>query len=472
MPVEKILIADGDRSLVGYLEGLLRGLGYEVLCATTGEHVVQIVRHKRPDIVLLDLYIPGQDGLETLRKIREISKETHVVMMSRDGLAKAVVTTMKMGAADFLRKPFNQDELLATIGKEIDRRRLTREVNALRNEVSQRAEFQRLFQHSEKMRRIQAIVDQIADTDITVLICGESGTGKELVARAIYMMSTRKDKPFLKVNCAALPEPLLESELFGYEKGAFTGAVSRKPGKFELAHGGTILLDEIAEMAPSLQAKLLQVLQDNQFSRLGGGHDIHVDVRVLATTNRNISRSVADGTFREDLYYRLNVVNITVPPLRERLEELPVLLEYFLTHFSKEYKKRIPRLSQPLLELFQCYSWPGNVRELENTIKKIVILGEDKTVVKEFEKKCAEQRRRMDDVRGPLHYGAHVAHKGYALKAFTKEAMRRAERDIMRKVLQQTCWNRKEAAKRLHISYKALLYKIKQTGLDRESMVN
>jgi len=465
---ERILIADGDRSLAAYLESFLARLGYEVFCATTGENAVHIVRSKRPGIVLLDLHIPGQDGLETLRKIRQVSSDTYVVIMSRDGLAKAVVTTMKMGAADFLRKPFDQDELLATIGKEIDRRELAREVNELRDAVRRRSEFQRLFQNSEKMKRVQAIVEQVADTDITVLIFGESGTGKELVARAIYAMSSRRDKPFLKVNCAALPEALLESELFGYEKGAFTGATSRKPGKFEVANGGTILLDEIAEMAPSLQAKLLQVLQDNQFSRLGGGEDIHVDVRVIATTNRDISRSVAEGTFREDLFYRLNVVNITVPPLRERVEEIPLLIEYFLGHYSKEFKKRIPPLSPELLELFQSYDWPGNVRELENVVKKIVILGDDKTVLRELEKKRLVQARHVSPAERLGAFEAHVAEKGYSLKAFSKEAIRRAEREIIGRVLQQTCWNRKEAAERLQISYKALLYKIKETGLDRE----
>jgi len=269
------------------------------------------------------------------------------------------------------------------------------------------------------------------------------------------------------VNCAALPEPLLESEMFGYEKGAFTDASSRKPGKFELADGGTIFLDEISEMMPSLQAKLLQVLQDKQFTHLGGKQDIRVDVRIIAATNQNLSESVAQGRFREDLYYRLNVVNIHVSSLRERKEEIPVLVEYFLKKYTREFKRKAPRLSTELLDCFQRYYWPGNVRELENCMKKIVILDSDRTVCEELQKKCNGKDWDLKSQNPGLDELIKQNLDRYSLKAFSKEAIRRAEREVIGKVLQQTCWNRKEAAERLQISYKALLYKIKDTGLER-----
>ncbi len=463
----RILIADGDSSLLVYMRELMGRFGYEVFCSDTGEKAVCMLRTVRPAIVFLDLHLPGKDGLETLEEMKQINADTYIVMMSGDGPAKAVVTTMKMGAMDFLHKPFDQEELLATIGKQMDRRDLIDQARFLREEIKRKAEFNRLFQNSEKMREIQAVVEQVADTDITVLIEGESGTGKELVARAMYTLSARRDRPFLKVNCAALPEPLLESEMFGYEKGAFTDASSRKPGKFELADGGTIFLDEISEMMPSLQAKLLQVLQDKEFTHLGGKEDIRVDVRIIAATNQNLAESVAHGRFREDLYYRLNVVNIRVPPLSARKEEIPVLVEYFSKKYSREFKRKAPRLSTELLDAFQRYHWPGNVRELENCMKKIVILNSDKAVCQEMLKKCSAEEAEIHGQRPGLDELITQNLDRYSLKAFSKEAIRRAEREVIGKVLQQTCWNRKEAAERLQISYKALLYKIKETGLER-----
>lgn len=466
MKNNRILIADSDNSLVVYMRDLLTRFGYKVFCADTGEKATHLTRSADPAIVFLDLHLPGKDGLETLQQIKKISEDIYIVMMSGNGQARAVVTSMKLGAMDFLHKPFDQEELLATVGKQMDRRDLIDEAKYLREEIKRKSEFKRLFENSEKMKEVQAIADQVADTDITVLIQGESGTGKELVARALYMMSSRRGKSFLKVNCAALPEPLLESEMFGYEKGAFTDASSRKPGKFELADGGTIFLDEISEMMPTLQAKLLQVLQDKQFSHLGGKEDIHVDVRVIAATNRDLIKSVGEGQFREDLFYRLNVVNIKVSPLRERREEIPVLVAYFIKKYTGEYEKEEPHLSTELLELFQQYNWPGNIREMENSIKKIIILGSDQSVREELKKKCVGQKKSSDRDHGLMEL-INQDRNTYSLKAFSKEAIRRAEREVIGKVLQETCWNRKETAERLKISYKALLYKIKETGLEK-----
>ncbi len=467
MKNNRILIADGDKSLLIYMRDLLSRFDYEVFCADTGEKAIHMVRSAQPAILLLDLNLPEKDGLEVLQQIKKICEETYIVMMSGNGLAQTVVTTMKMGAMDFLHKPFDQEELLATIGRQMDRRDLIDEAKFLREEIKQKAEFDRIFQNSERMREIQAIIEQVADTDISLLIQGENGTGKDLVAKSIYMLSTRQEKPFVKVNCAALPEPLLESELFGYEKGAFTDASNRKAGKFELANGGTIFLDEISEMMPALQAKFLQVLQDKRFSRLGGKEDVHVDVRIIAATNQNLVDIVAAGKFREDLYYRLNVVNIHVPPLRERLEEIPVLVEYFTKKYSNEFKKKAPGLSTELLELFQKHYWPGNVRELENYIKKIILLGNDQSVCLELEKKCNDIIPGSNNNYSPGYKGLAENMDRYSLKAFSKEAIRQAEKEVIGKVLQQTCWNRKEAAGKLQISYKALLYKIKETGLEK-----
>jgi two-component system response regulator AtoC len=293
-----------------------------------------------------------------------------------------------------------------------------------------------------------------------VLIQGESGVGKEVVARSIHLNSFRREKPFVKVNCAALPSELLESELFGYEKGAFTGAYRQKPGKFELANGGTIFLDEISEMSLSLQGKILQVLQDREYSRLGGKKDIRVDVRVLVATNKNMEEGVKNGRFREDLYYRLNVVNITIPPLRERNEEIPIFVEYFLDKFSKKYQKKVNSLSDKMMKAFLRHYWQGNVRELENMIQRFVVLGNEKAIIEELA---------LAPERDP-DYGKKkkVSNKAWvSLKDLQKKAVKKAEAEMILKALEMTNWNRKKAAKMLKISYKAFLYKIKECGLDK-----
>ena len=314
----------------------------------------------------------------------------------------------------------------------------------------------------EKMQRIKEMIDRVANTDVTVLIQGESGTGKEVVARSIHLNSFRRDKPFVKVNCAALPSELLESELFGYEKGAFTGAYRQKLGKFELAHEGTIFLDEISEISLSLQSKLLQVLQDREFSRLGGKRDVRVDVRVLVATNKNIEEAIRQGKFREDLYYRLNVVNITLPPLRERKEEIPIFVEYFLNKFSKKFGRKLSPLSDRLMKAFLQYHWPGNVRELENMIQRIVVLGGEKAILEELVPSVKNEVL-PDPKRVILNKKLWPS-----LKEVHREAMIKAESEVIAKALEMTNWNRKKAAGLLNISYKALLYKIKECGLDNK----
>jgi two-component system response regulator AtoC len=315
---------------------------------------------------------------------------------------------------------------------------------------------------SEPMRRIQEIICQIANSDVTVLIQGESGVGKEVAAHSIHLNSFRRRRPFVKVNCAAIPRELLESELFGYEKGAFTGAYQQKPGKFELANGGTILLDEISEMSLSLQGKLLQVLQDREFSRLGGKRDIRVDVRVLVADNSNIEEAVEEGRFRKDLYYRLNVVNITIPPLRERKEEIPVFVQYFLEKFTKKYAQRVPLLSDDLMEAFSRHHWSGNVRELENVIQRFIVLGNEKAIIDQLTPVANKET-----VPGDKKETFSTPKRWSSLRECKEEAIRKAELETILRALQMTSGKRKKAVEMLNISYKAFLYKIKGTGLDK-----
>jgi len=315
----------------------------------------------------------------------------------------------------------------------------------------------------EKMNRVRELVDPVASANVTVLICGESGVGKEIVARSLHLNSPRRDKSFIKVNCAALPEKLLESELFGYEKGAFTGAYRKKPGKFELAHKGTIFLDEIGDISPSLQAKFLQVLQDGQFSRLGGKTDIQVDVRVLVATNKDLEQALRDGHFREDLYYRLNVFRIFVPALRERREEIPVFIDYFLGKYGRKYGKKVNHPSPKLMKMFMRHQWPGNIRELENMIKRLVVLGDEEAIIQELSTKGMGKK---PFEKTSAHPPAPIP-PVLPLKEVSQRAIMEAERKAILKALSQTNWNRKAAAKLLNISYKAMLYKIRQYDLTR-----
>ncbi|MDY6844824.1 MAG: sigma-54 dependent transcriptional regulator [Thermodesulfobacteriota bacterium] len=319
-----------------------------------------------------------------------------------------------------------------------------------------------LFGNSNKMMAIGKTIDQIADTDIPVLISGESGTGKELVANAIHLCSLRKNNPLVKVSCVAIPSELLESELFGYEKGAFTGAYQSKPGRFEFAHKGTIFLDEIGDMPMPLQAKLLRVLQEGEFFHLGGRDEIKVDVRLISASNRDLEKVVKEGIFREDLLYRLNVIKIWIPPLRERKEEIPTLVDYFLEKYCQEYNKGIVRLSRKTLKSIENYHWPGNVRELENIIKKIIVLEDEEIAVKEFSAKESDKKKKeFIDNQNDDEF------EGYSLKEISKKAASDVEKKAIKRVLEKTRWNRREAAEILKISYKALLYKIRDNGLDR-----
>ncbi len=465
----RVLVIDDDPSLCELLEQLVSRQGYKVFTALGGEEALANLEETRPDLVSLDVVLEGMDGLETLRQLKSRLPDVPVVMLSGHGHARTIVEAMRLGASDFLRKPFEGEELELAFQKALETRALRKEVEELRDR--ERRATDALIQGADagKMREIREIIEQVADTDITVLIRGESGTGKELVARTLHQLSDRRNRTFVKVNCAALPSELLESELFGFEKGAFTGAQKRKLGKFEYAHQGTIFLDEIAEMSPALQAKLLQVLQDGEFSRLGGEADVRVDARILAATNRDLEDAVEKGEFREDLYYRLNVVTVQIPPLRERADAIPLLADHFLRKFQEQYHKNAQQLSPETMAIFTEYHWPGNVRELENMVRRMIVLGNEQAVLQEIALRGAPHGAQEDasDFLDLEALGSDLADgRGVDLKAISKRAARLAEKRVIERVLQQTRWNRKEAAERLQISYKALLYKMKENGLN------
>jgi two-component system response regulator AtoC len=462
----RVLVIDDDPGIRDYLETLAIRQGYGVTTVGDGEEALASLDTSRPDIITLDAVLPGMDGLETLRQLKLRLPEVPVVMLSGHGQARTIVEAMKLGASDFLRKPFEVEELELAFQKALEKNALKEEVEQLRGRVRSESDVLGLFGDNPKMLEIRKMIEQVADTDITVLIRGESGTGKELVARGLYSLSSRRSYPFVKVNCAALPSELLESELFGFEKGAFTGALRRKLGKFEYANHGTIFLDEISEMHPGLQAKLLQVLQDGEFSRLGGEADVKVDTRILAATNRNLEEAVADGSFREDLYYRLNVVTVNLPPLRDRIDAVPLLVDHFLTKYNAQYKKNLAELTESTMKVMNEYHWPGNVRELENMVKRMVVLGNEQTVLQEIAMRGKPLDQTKDSNEDFDLETLGVDFSGCVdLKAISKRAAQVAEKRVIDRVLQQTRWNRKETAERLQISYKALLYKMKENGL-------
>ncbi|HJY88163.1 MAG TPA: sigma-54 dependent transcriptional regulator [Candidatus Acidoferrales bacterium] len=457
---EKILVVDDEPSIRKYLQTLLEVDGFEVETLSSGKEALERINvGVRPDFIILDVLMPELNGLDTLRQLMQIDRTLNVLMLSCSNEVGTVVEAIRLGAYDYLTKPFEKTELDAAMLKCRQKQQLRAENQALRKYCDQLTEDLCFLAASPQMIRIRQQILQIAPVDVPVFICGESGVGKEVVARMIHMRSPRRAQPFVKVNCAALPGELLESELFGFEQGAFTGAVRSKPGKFELATKGTIFLDEIAEMSPHLQAKLLHVLQDHQYSRLGGRHLIQVDVRVLAATNVKVEEAIRAGRLREDLYYRLNVLSLNIPPLRERPAEIPMLFRHFLTKYSEQFQKEAPEPSLHLMEAALRYPWPGNLRELENFVKRYVILEDDEGSFRELLEMAASRPRTSprEEVAPPKEQG---------LKALVRSLKDEAEMEAIADALEKTHWCRKDAARMLGISYKALLYKMRQFNLD------
>src|ERR1700745_1138338 len=457
---EKILVVDDEPSIRKYLQTLLEVDGFDVETVGSGREVLAKVSDgERPDLIILDVLMPEMNGIDTLRELLQLDRTLNIIMLSCSNEVGTVVEAIRLGANDYLTKPFEKSDLAAAVLKARQKTHLAQENQAWRDYCDQVTEDLSFLAASPQMVRIRQQILQIAPVDVPVFICGESGVGKEVVSRMIHLRSKRRNQPFVKVNCAALPGELLESELFGFEQGAFTGAVRSKPGKFELANKGTIFLDEIAEMSTHLQAKLLHVLQDHQYSRLGGRHLIDTDVRVLAATNVDVHEAMKTGKFREDLYYRLNVLSIVVPPLRERTAEIPLLFRHFLEKYSEKFGKSPMAPSKHLLDAALNYPWPGNLRELENFVKRYVILEDDEGSLRELVEMSATRQRTSprQEITVPKEQG---------LKALVRGLKDEAEMEAIADALEKTRWCRKDAAKMLGISYKALLYKMRQFNLD------
>ncbi|MGA3086132.1 MAG: sigma-54 dependent transcriptional regulator [Thermodesulfobacteriota bacterium] len=373
--METILIVDDEKNYLLVLKALLEGEGHEAMIAQSAEEALRIFQETDLDLVITDMKMPGMNGMELLGVLQEKDLHLPVIMMTAFGTVEKAVEAMKLGAYDYIIKPFDNEILIKTVAKGLAMGRVIKENRQLSKELKEKFGPTDLVGNSFPVRQVRELIAKVAETRATVLISGESGTGKELVARAIHFNSPRKDKPLVSVNCSALTETLLESELFGHEKGSFTGAVAQRKGRFETADGGTLFLDEVAEMSPSVQVTLLRVLQNREFERVGGNKTIKVDVRVIAATNKDLMEEIGKGHFREDLYYRLNVVHIEVPPLRDRKEDLPLLIRYFLERFAKEMKKKeVPTLAPEVMGALLAYDWPGNVRELENMLERAIIL--------------------------------------------------------------------------------------------------
>jgi len=446
MAVESILIADDEPLVQDLLREVLKKAGYQVTLVKDGYSALRKIKERFFDILITDVRMPKLDGLTLLKKVKECSPSTSVIVITAYGSIDNAVEAMKQGACDYLTKPILPDQIKVAIQKVSQYRNLLRENRYLKSEIEHLYKGSQLIGESPSMREVYRMIAKAAPTKSTVLICGETGTGKELVARAIHFTSSRKKRPFIKVNCAALPTELLESELFGYEKGAFTGALEKKEGRFELAHTGTLLLDEISETSPDFQAKLLRVLQEEEFERVGGTKTIKVDVRIIATTNMNPKKAVEEGKMREDLYYRLNVIPIHLPPLRERKEDIPLLIEHFLKKYSSQNGKKIKGVTQECLEVINQYEWPGNVRELENAIQRAVVISE-----KEY--------------LGPEDLFLQVEGKSGTSLSSDNLTLEEMEKRLIQHTLQKVGGNRTKAAKALGVSVRTIRNKIKKYHL-------
>jgi DNA-binding NtrC family response regulator len=504
-----VAIVDDDSAFASYLRTFLSLRGYEARTYARGDELLATMKQaEAPDVILLDVMMPGLDGMATLRALKSTRPEAQVIMLSGRNQASTIVEAVRLGATDYVVKPDDPEglgeiALDVAIKNAIEKNRLVSELSELRQQLSD-DEDRSVWGNNEKMQNIATVVEQVADSDVTVLIRGESGVGKELVSRAIHQRSTRSSRPFVKVNCAALPAELLESELFGHERGAFTGAQATRIGKFEQADTGTLFMDEIGELKPALQSKLLHVLQDSEFTKLGSNKRITVDVRVVAATNRDLEKMMSAGEFREDLYYRLKVIELTVPPLRERRDEIPTLTDFFIARYSRKYNRPLKPISDELRHRFQQYDWPGNIRELENMIKRMVILQDENVVLREIELNMQRSAAAaapapapapalaaavavpvgvasagvmpyVPPVEVPVAVGdsgddQEAADEGSSsLAAVAKAAALKAERAAIEQTLRHEHWNRRKAAQALRVSYKTLRNKIQDGGISRAS---
>jgi two-component system, NtrC family, response regulator AtoC len=451
----RILIADDELNICKVLSATLRKEGYEVATAHDGEEAISIIKNGNVQVIVTDLKMPKVDGLEVLRFVQKTTPDIPVIVITAHGTVDNAVQALKSGAFDYITKPFEKTELIRTIAKAVKTESLSQKDF---HPVPAEADRYRIIGQNPKMKEIYDIIEKVADTPSTVLIMGESGTGKELIAAALHYNSSRRNRPFIKINCAAIPRELMESELFGYEKGAFTGAVGSKPGRFELADGGTLFLDEIAEIPVEMQVKLLRSLQESEFERVGGVQTTHVDVRLVVATNRDLMKEVQEGRFREDLYYRLNVVPISLPPLRDRKEDIPLLVDHFIQKFNSKLNRSIDGISNAALNYLVNFRWPGNIRELENIIERALVFAEGPVL--DVENVPAELIERSS----PIPSAATMPDDA-SMKDIVKQATAEIEKDLIVKALQETKGNVTQAAKKLKISRKSLQNKMKEFGL-------
>ena len=446
-----VLVVEDEEKLRRVIELQLQTSGYEVMKAGTAEEGLKFA--EQAQLILTDLRLPGMDGLELLAALRRQNSQTPVIVMTAFGTVEIAVEAMKSGAADFLPKPFSLDHMMTVIEKALDVRALRDENRRLKEALDQRYQFDNIIGRSGSMREIFQTVERVAPTRATVLLCGESGVGKDMIARAIHHHSPRCDRPFVKINCTALPENLMESELFGYERGAFTGANTAKPGKFEQADTGTVFLDEIGDVPASVQVKLLRVLQEREFERLGSNKTRHIDVRVLAATNVDLRAALEQGTFREDLYYRLNVMPLNIPPLRERKEDIPFLAEHFVRKLAPEIGSRARAIDESAIERLLTYHWPGNVRELENVIERSLVMSTGETL--------GAADIRLDTA--PRARPAPTAGDGFLPEGMSLEDY---EQSLIREALKRANGNKSQAARLLGLTRNALRYRLSQMGLE------
>jgi len=455
--METILVIEDKESMTKMLRDALEAEGYNVISAQNGLQGINQIKGSRIDLVLTDLKLPGKDGIDILKASKEENQLMPVIVMTAYGSVETAVIAMKEGAFDFITKPFDIDHLLMLIKRALETQRVLTENILLREEFASKLGLPRIIGKSEKITDVAQLVQKVAPTKTTVLLLGESGTGKELFARAIHNLSPRRNYPFVPINCAAIPKELLESELFGHEKGSFTGADAKKFGKFELADGGTIFLDEVGDMDLILQSKLLRAIEESEIERVGGVKTIKVDVRIIAASNKDLEKAVEDKSFREDLYYRLNVFPIKIPPLKERKEDIPLLVEYFINKYCLELKTSQKSISKDALDILMNYHWKGNVRELENTIERAIILC-DGDIIK-TEHIVLSQRSEFGSA-------GQLPLSGGTLEDVAKRALKIAETQRIVEALRQTKGNKSKASELLRVSYKTLLTKIKEYGIE------
>ena len=461
--MEKILVVDDDTDVLEVISDILGQAEYEVDQAKDGREAVQRVENDFYDLVVSDLNLPRVDGMKVLEYVIDQSPGTMCIIITGYGTIKSSVEAIKKGAFDYISKPIKSDELLLVVEKALKFRQLERENTLLKQQLRKKYQFDNFIGDSKPIQKVFELIERVADTDSTVLITGESGTGKELIAKAIHYNSYRRDKPMIVINCGAIPEELLESELFGHEKGAFTGAHKMRVGRFEMANGGTIFLDEIGDMSPNLQVKLLRVLQEQKFERVGGTRTLEIDVRIIAATNKNLINAVNKGKFRQDLYYRLNVIPMKVPPLRMRKSDIPLLVEFFVAKFNKQKQKHISGFTQKAMNALMEYSWPGNVRELENLVERLVILASDETI--DLDDVPDSIKGKGDKVES---IEVRIPKDGIVFE----HAVEEYEKKLILQALSETNWVKTKAAKLLNINRTTLIEKMKKKNLHNSAMAS